>query len=875
MKIASLAPVRHGVVLPPRDSVSTWDTEHTLPKLPGWPAPTSYWKGQIRFGHENNPNVSTALMVSSGESASQRLLQVITAPQVSTLLSTANKLREVHQSPRLTSHHLVIAALQQAILELQGHYLTFFPNRLDKTEIIPKKIKQPDGQEIESKQKVYHFNLHNIPPIISGLLPESLYRHEIPPADFDLKKVEKILNATLKPHRMYVMGALHAADILSLLKTYNNWLLKAMEGALKQASPEVLEKEENALVRMLTALAAEKKADLTTADVLSAITKLKDTEARAVSPLFHQVYEALQNLREDAEAIANDQSDIEQMEAQVNQAFENGQMPAKVRRNLLSEIKRLEGAGNSSEAMYVRTWVRRATKLPWTQSAPRNIDLHQAKQILDRDHYGMEKVKKRILGYLASLKQNPQARPKILFLVGPPGVGKTSITKAIAEALGRNYVRRSVGGLTDEKVIKGHHRTYIGARHGMILDAMMEAGSTNPVFVLDEAEKLGGKGGDARVEATKATLLEILDPEQNSTYQDNYFEFPYSLNNVFFILTGNYKDKIPPALKDRVEVIELGRYDDKEKYEIAKRYLLPKVLKNEGFTPNELEITPDAIQKLIQGYTREPGVRQLEKKLGQIANIVSTKRQFSKNPQAYPKVTITEHEVQRNSYLGPAPFKPPSKVEGEIPGEVNGLAWTEMGGDTLPVEVNITPSRMEGLQGTVTGNVQEIMQESAQTAMGYLDPLFKAGQLKLKPEFQNIEGARVRLHFPQAAIPKDGPSAGVAMVSAMTSALTGIPLKSDVAMTGEIRLHGQVLAIGGLKEKIDAAYRAGIRTIFIPEENRRDLAKIPKEQLDKIEVIPVRHVDEILRRALAADPFLPFGESLNKRRQPGFTAKWA
>ncbi|MDW7973506.1 MAG: endopeptidase La, partial [Thermodesulfovibrio sp.] len=514
-------------------------------------------------------------------------------------------------------------------------------------------------------------------------------------------------------------------------------------------------------------------------------------------------------------------------------------MPKEVEETAQKELSRLEKMmPYSPEATVVRTYLDWLISLPWSKKTKDTIDISKAKQILDEDHYGLEKVKERVLEYLAVLKRVKKIKGPILCFVGPPGVGKTSIARSIAKALGRNFVSVSLGGVRDEAEIRGHRRTYIGALPGRIIQCMRKANSKNPVFLLDEIDKMGV---DWRGDPS-AALLEVLDPEQNYRFVDHYLDVEFDLSDVMFICTANVTYTISPTLLDRLEIINFSGYTWEEKLQIAKKYLIPKVLKNHGAKVSEIEFTDEAIKEIIDKYTREAGVRNLER---EIANVVrKSLKEISlaeeRKNKKLEKIKITKENL--NKYLGPPKFVREAVSSNNI-GVVTGLAWTEYGGETLTIEAVMFKGSGKL---TLTGKLGEVMQESAQAAFSYVKSI--ATKLKIKPEiFKKYD---LHIHIPEGAIPKDGPSAGVAIATAIASIMTKRKVKPNVAMTGEITLQGKILPIGGLKEKLIAAYREGIKVVFFPEANKKDLDEVPQYVKEKITLIPTKHIDEILNKVL-------------------------
>ena len=523
--------------------------------------------------------------------------------------------------------------------------------------------------------------------------------------------------------------------------------------------------------------------------------------------------------------------------SELEERIKNTKLSKEARDKAMAELKKLRTMSPmSAEATVVRNYLDWILSIPWKKRTKIKRDIKLAEKVLDADHFGLEKVKERILEYLAVQQRINKIKGPILCLVGPPGVGKTSLGKSIARATGRNFVRMSLGGVRDEAEIRGHRRTYIGSMPGKVIQGMKKAKSSNPLFLLDEIDKLGA---DWRGDPTSA-LLEVLDPEQNSTFNDHYLEVDYDLSDVMFITTANSL-RMPQPLLDRMEIIRIPGYTEDEKIEIARRHLIPKQMKSHGLKKDEWVISDDGLRDLVRYYTREAGVRNLER---EIANLTrkATKEILTKK---LDKVSVTRKNLDK--YAGVRKFRWGEAETEDLIGVTNGLAWTEVGGELLSIEATVVPGKGKM---TITGKLGDVMQESVQAGASYVRS--RAVRFGLKPPM--FEKRDIHVHVPEGATPKDGPSAGVAMITSIVSALTGIPVRRDVAMTGEITLRGRVLPIGGLKEKLLAALHAGIKTVLIPKDNEKDLAEIPDNVKKGLNIIPVTTVDEVIERALTRKP---------------------
>ncbi|WP_078579632.1 endopeptidase La [Salipaludibacillus agaradhaerens] len=542
-------------------------------------------------------------------------------------------------------------------------------------------------------------------------------------------------------------------------------------------------------------------------------------------------------LREQMKAIQKELGDREGKESEIEELTEkitSAHMPESVEEKAMKELKRYEKMpASSAESSVIRNYIEWLVQIPWTQETEDLLDIHRSEKVLDEDHYGLEKVKERVLEYLAVQQLTQELKGPILCLAGPPGVGKTSLARSISRSLDRKFVRISLGGVRDEAEIRGHRRTYVGSMPGRIIQGMKKAGTVNPVFLLDEVDKMAN---DFRGDPS-AALLEVLDPEQNSTFSDHFIEEPYDLSKVMFVTTANNIGAIPAPLKDRMEVIHIPGYTEVEKSQIAKEYLLPKQVKEHGLSKGKIQVRDDAILKVIRFYTREAGVRNLERQMATICRkaakmIVSDERK---------KVVVTEKTIE--TMLGQPKFRYGKAESEDQIGAATGLAYTVAGGDTLTIEVSVAKGKGKL---TLTGKLGDVMKESAQAAFSYIRS--KSEELSIDPAFN--EKNDIHIHVPEGAVPKDGPSAGITMATALISALTNRPVRREVGMTGEITLRGRVLPIGGLKEKAMSAHRAGLTDIIMPKDNEKDLEDIPESVRKDLIFIPVSHLDDVLKRAL-------------------------
>ena len=646
----------------------------------------------------------------------------------------------------------------------------------------------------------------------------------------------------------------------ALIRTVRDQLTKVIELG-KQISPEVVVILENiqdagSMADLIASNLGLKVSDaqqlLETVDPIVRLTKVNELLNREVELLSVQakIQSAAREemgknqreyyLREQMRAIQQELGDGEGKEelVEIRKAIEAAKMPENVHKEAVKQLGRLENMHpDAGEAGIIRTYLDWLVELPWSKSSRDSLNITRAEKILNDDHFYLDKIKERILEFLAVRKLKKKMKGPILCFVGPPGVGKTSLGKSIARAMGRKFVRMSLGGVRDEAEIRGHRRTYIGALPGRIIQGMKQAGTNNPVMMLDELDKLGY---DYKGDPSSA-LLEVLDPEQNHSFSDHYISQPFNLSDVMFIATANQIDPIPSALRDRMEVINLSGYTEEEKLEIAKRYLVPRQMTENGLKPTNISFEDDAIREIISKYTREAGLRNLERQIGTVCRKVA--RKVAEGSKRMVKVTAKNLPT----FLGGAKhLREEDLLHNEI-GVVNGLAWTPVGGEILHIEATV----MQGKSAlTLTGQLGDVMKESAQAAHSYIRA--HAAELHIKPEF--FQDHEIHVHVPAGAIPKDGPSAGVAMATALVSVTTRIPVKKDVAMTGEITLRGKVLPIGGLKEKILAAVRAEMKTVIIPFQNKKDLEDIPAEILKKVRIVPVQMIDEVLKLALEKYP---------------------
>ena len=590
--------------------------------------------------------------------------------------------------------------------------------------------------------------------------------------------------------------------------------------------------------RILEAIGAEQRLELVSS-FLGKELEILEIGSRIQSRVKEQMTKTQREyfLREQMKAIQKELGVMDEQQAEVEELrtkIKEAEMPEEVEDKALKELSRLEKMpAAAAETGVIRTYLDWLIGVPWKKETEEKLNLNEAQKILDEDHYGLEKVKERVLEYLAVHKLTEKMRGPILCFVGPPGTGKTSIGKSIAKALNRKFIRVSLGGIRDEAEIRGHRRTYVGALPGRIVQSIAQAATRNPVFMMDEIDKVGM---DFRGDPTSA-LLEVLDPEQNNAFSDHYLEVPLDLSNVMFITTANLLDPIPPALKDRMEVIHFPGYTEEEKIKIAQKYLVPKQLKEHGLKVKNLVITEEGLMRIVREYTREAGVRNLERKIAAICRQVARRVVEGK----IKSVKATANTVYQ--YLGPAQFRYGMAEEQDEVGVATGLAWTEVGGDVMSVEATVLTGKGDLL---LTGRLGDVMKESAQAAVSYIRS--RAKQLGIPDDFN--KKSDIHIHVPGGAIPKDGPSAGITMAVALISALTKAPVHREVSMTGEITLRGRVLPIGGIKEKILAAHRAGLKEVIMPRDNEKDLELVPKNVRQELKFVFVDHMDEVVAAAI-------------------------
>lgn len=579
------------------------------------------------------------------------------------------------------------------------------------------------------------------------------------------------------------------------------------------------------------------------------------SEAQTEMDKAQRDYVLRQQMRAIQKELGEDESGEQAEAGQLRERLAKADLPDEVRKEAARELSRMEKLPSMAPDYHViRTYLDFILELPWKKSSEDRLDLNEAKKVLDEDHYGLDDVKERILEFLAVRKLRADSKSPILCFVGAPGVGKTSLGRSIARAMSRHFERISLGGIRDEAELRGHRRTYVGAMPGRIIQSIRRAEVNNPVLMLDEIDKLGA---DFRGDPS-AALLEILDPEQNNSFTDHYLDLPFDLSKVFFIGTANQLGPIPPPLRDRMEVIQLSGYSDREKLQIAKQYLVPRQVRENGLTPTQLQLTDEAIKAIAARYTREAGVRQLERNIGRVARKVALKIAQGQDEN----IVVDASDVK--DYLGSPRFYQ-EEARKELPaGVATGMAWTEMGGEILFIEATLLPG---GSGLTITGQLGEVMQESARAARSYL--WSHADEFGISPEMFKSYG--VHLHVPAGAIPKDGPSAGVTITAALASLYTGRRVRPDTAMTGEITLSGLVFPVGGIKDKVLAAHRAGIHRIILPARNESDLEDIPEDVRRELEIVPVTRINEVVDAALeklVANPPPPVPEELTRRRPP-------
>jgi ATP-dependent Lon protease len=662
---------------------------------------------------------------------------------------------------------------------------------------------------------------------------------EEPPGEIDLEAEALMRNVCEQGEKILEFRGELSGEVSAILRSIEDPTrladLAASNLRLKTEEAQALLEEDNPLERL------RRVNELLSKELeLSAMqAKIKSHAREEISKTQREYF-----LREEMRAIHKELGDMDDRTQEVSdykKRITKAKMPKEAKKEAKKQLKRLEQMHpDAAEASIVRTFLDWLVDLPWKKSTNDMLDIKKAQEVLDEDHYNLKKIKDRVLEYLSVRKLNKNMKGPILCFVGPPGVGKTSLGRSIARAMNRRFFRISLGGVRDEAEIRGHRRTYIGALPGRILQGLKQCGSNNPVFMMDEVDKIGT---DYRGDPSSA-LLEVLDPEQNVAFSDHYVNLPFDLSKVLFITTANLSDPIPSALRDRMEILELAGYTEEEKLAIAQQFLIPRQIEENGITTKNIRFVPNALRRIISQYTLEAGLRNLEREVASICRKVARKvAEGDKGP-----FTVTCANLHR--FLGAPKFLPELELESHEIGVATGLAWTQAGGDMLYVEASTMKGKGEL---TLTGQLGEVMQESARAALSYARS--HAKEWGIKPSFyQDLD---IHIHVPAGAIPKDGPSAGVTITAALVSELSGRPLNRDVAMTGEITLRGRVLAVGGLKEKVLAALRAKVYTIIVPEQNKKDLGEIPRNIKRKLSFVPVNTVDEVLKHVLRPKPRKP------------------
>ncbi len=694
-------------------------------------------------------------------------------------------------------------------------------------------LKLPDGRlklliQGVAKAKIERFTRRR-PPYRVRI---ALYQEEAPAAEVSLESEALMRNVREQTEKILSLRGELNTDITAVLQNVEE---PGKLADLIASNLRLKIEESQTLLEILDPVERLRKLN----DLLQRELELSAVQAKIQSEVKDEISKSQRDyyLREQVRAIYRELGEQDERLAEIEdyrRRIKKARMSREAHEEALRQLKRLEQMHpDSAESTVVRTYLDWLVDLPWSRSTPERIDIPRAKAVLDREHYGLSSVKERIIEQLSIRKLNPRSRGPILCFVGPPGVGKTSLGKAIARALKRKFVRISLGGIRDEAEIRGHRRTYIGAMPGRILQGLKQAGVKNPVFMMDEIDKLGI---DFRGDPS-AALLEALDPEQNVAFSDHYLNLPFDLSQVLFLLTANIPDTIPTALLDRMEILTLSGYTEEEKMAIARRHLIPRQVRECGLKGRQLEITDEALRRMVRLYTSEAGLRNLEREIAALCRKVARRvAEGKKEP-----VVISRRNLQR--FLGPPKFIPEMDPEDSQVGLATGLAWTSAGGEVLYIEASLMKGKGELI---VTGQIGDVMQESARAAVTFArSTLNGVLERRLRLDVQDIH-----IHVPAGAIPKDGPSAGIAMATALVSVLTGRPVRGDVAMTGEVTLRGRVLPVGGLKEKILGALRAGIKTVLIPRKNEKDVEEIPATIRRRINLIPVQTMEEVLRQAL-------------------------